>query len=136
LYFEIKYTESEFGKAKINVDKFANVYSKHLTTLNSQFHTSKMFFDNYQILRNLIHLGDNSFVTFVYPIENKGINSGANKVKTDFLIPRFHNNFLIATWENIFKSIKTNKLNDRLVNQMNEFEEKYFTIVLDCLTNS
>lgn len=125
LYFEIKYTEGEFGKAKINTDKFDSVYSKHLTALNSQFHTAQMFFDNYQILRNLIHIDDSAYVTFVYPLENDGINIGVNKVKTEFLIPRFHNNFLIITWDNIFKNIKTKNLNDRLSNQFNEFQEKY-----------
>lgn len=96
LHFEIKYTESKFGKADINLDKFNTVYSKFLQPLNSSFHNSQPFFDNYQILRNLIHIDDVSFVIFVYPQDNDGVSNEANRVKTDFLISNYHDHFFFS----------------------------------------
>lgn len=125
LHFEIKYTEGEFGKANINLDKFDNVYSKFLLPLNSSFHSSHPFFDNYQILRNLIHIDDTSFVIFVYPQDNDGVRSGANRVKTDFLVSNFHNHFFAATWEKLFDSVSTTTTNTQIKAQLADFKLKY-----------
>ncbi|NVN94690.1 MAG: hypothetical protein HXX18_05340 [Bacteroidetes bacterium] len=131
IYFEIKYTESEFGKAKNDkehIEKFNNVYSNFTKPLNDNFITSKPFFDNYQILRNLIHIDDNSFVVFVYPKDNKGISKGVHKVKTEFLTAKFQNHFFAETWEKLFESIYSKASNEKLKKQLTSFKEKYLPI--------
>lgn len=125
LHFEIKYTEGKYGKAEINSDKFDIVYSKFLTPLNSLFHSSQPFFDNYQILRNLIHIDDNSFVVFVYPQDNEGVRNGANRVKTDFLISKYHDHFFAATWDKLFYSVSTYTTNANIKTQLADFKNKY-----------
>ncbi len=125
LHFEIKYTEGEFGKAEINADKFDSVYSKFLQPLNSSFHNSQLFFDNYQILRNLIHIDNTSFVIFVYPQDNDGINRGADRVKTDFLISNYHNHFFAVTWEKLFDYVTTVTTIANIRTQLADFRNKY-----------
>ena len=127
LHFEIKYTEGGFGKAKINTDKFEGVYSKFLKPINSIFHRSQQFFDNYQILRNLIHIDDNSYVIFIYPQDNKGVSKGADKVKSDFLIPSFHDHFFSATWENLFANVSNSIVDSKLKTQFLDFKDKYLS---------
>lgn len=125
LHFEIKYTEGAFDKAKINYVKFDNVYSKFLKPLNNSFHSSQPFFDNYQILRNLVHIDENSFVVFVYPKDNDGVRNGADRVKTDFLSSNYHDHFFAATWEKLFDSVSTYTTNTSIKIQLSEFNEKY-----------
>lgn len=127
LHFEIKYTEGEFGKAEIDSDKFDSVYSKFLKPLNISFHSSQSFFDNYQILRNLIHIDDNSFVIFVYPQDNDGVSSGAARVKTDFLVPNYHDHFFAATWDKLFDCVSNPMTNTKFKTQLADFRNKYLS---------
>ncbi len=127
LHFEIKYTEGEFGKAKINSDKFDTVYSKFLHPLNSSFQSSQPFFENYQILRNLIHIDETSFVIFVYPQDNEGVSIGTNKVKTDFLISNYHDHFFAATWDKLFDHVSTSATNVNIKKQLSDFRNKYLS---------
>ena len=124
-YFEIKYTEGEFGKAKLDIDKLNKYYSKSLNSINTDLQKAEPFFTNYQILRNLVHIDDNSFVIFLYPKENTNIKKSADKVKMEFLIPKFHNNFYNVHWRNLFNNIAEKKGNEKLNKQFAEFEKKY-----------
>ncbi len=125
LYFEIKYTEGSFGKAIVNSNKFDNVYSKFLKPLNNSFHSEQEFFNNFQILRNLIHIDDNSFVVFVYPQDNRGIRRDAERVKSDFLNSTYHNNFFSVTWEMLFESVYSSTKNTTISKQLDDFKAKY-----------
>lgn len=125
LHFEIKYTEGGFGKAIINTDKFDNVYSKFLKPINSTFHSSQRFFDNYQILRNLVHIDDNSYVIFVYPIDNEAVRKDSDRVKTDFLNKNFHDHFFSTTWENLFANVSNSIVDNKLKTQFVDFKDKY-----------
>ncbi|MCO5252466.1 MAG: hypothetical protein M9949_13750 [Candidatus Kapabacteria bacterium] len=125
LHFEIKYTEEEFGKAKINSQKFDEVYSKFLRPLKPSFHDTRKFFSNYQILRNLIHIDDNSYVIFIYPEGNDKVRSGAERVKTEFLESNYHGHFFAATWDKLFVSVSNSTTNQSIQQQLSGFKEKY-----------
>lgn len=67
-FFEIKYTEGEFGKAKNDQDhssKYEAIYKDNMQPINKAYTTKEAFFNNYQIIRNLIHIGDNSYVVLI-----------------------------------------------------------------------
>lgn len=128
IHFEIKYTEDGFGKSVINSEKFKNLYSKFLQPLNPTFHSTEKFFESYQILRNLIHINDNSFVIFVYPLNNNSIFSIANRVKKDFLVSNYHDHFFHATWEKLFDDVSTTITNPNIKNQLIDFKEKYLSL--------
>jgi hypothetical protein len=129
-YFEIKYTEYEFGKAKYDdehIIKYQKVYESNLQNIRDKFKDLKLFFENYQIIRNLIHLNKNSYVVFVYPQENKKIHEGAEKAKTEILEESIKSNFRCLSWEKLVECIdKTNtKLPAKLQKNINDFKEKY-----------
>ncbi len=125
IYFEIKYTEEGFGKAKINETKFEEVYTKYLNPIAENLHDLKQFYNNYQILRNLIHIDENSYVIFIYPKDNIRIKKDAERVKTDFLRPLFKDHFYSLTWEECFEKVSGSILDSRLKSQLNDFKEKY-----------
>jgi hypothetical protein len=108
-YFEIKYTENRFGAKPENdrdedaIEKFESVYLPLLkeTVLPEHFDDPELFFDNYQILRNLVHLEANSYVVFIYPQGNHKIANDAENVKEKFLLPECFDNFFATTWEKI-----------------------------------
>ena len=125
LYFEIKYTEGEFGKAVINPDKFDTVYSNFLQPINPSFHTSQSFFENYQILRNLIHIDDSSYVIFVYPKDNDVVSKDADRVKSDFLTSNYHDHFFAVTWDKLFDHVLTSATNTNIKRQLADFKKKY-----------
>ena len=130
IYFEIKYTENGFGKdtqkdlekRKIKFDKY---YSNSLKSLNSLYHKEQSFSENYQILRNLIHIDENSYVVFLYPYDNYGIRSEAEKVKSDFLISDYHNHYFSVCWESFFEYILTSSIHKKTQCQLKDFKEKY-----------
>ncbi len=131
IYFEIKYTEPEFGKdtqksIEKRKKKFEKFYSNSLKSLNNLYHDSETFSSNYQILRNLIHVDDDSFVVFIYPQNNEGIKLGVERVKTDFLISSYHNHFFEICWENLFEFTSISVEDNEIKKQLNEFKEKYF----------
>lgn len=132
IYFEIKYTEYEFGKASKDanhLDKFETVYSKHLQAINSKFHSSLNFLEHYQILRNLVHIeDDNSLVVFIYPQENLKIKNAAEQVKMNMLIPKYKDNFFGISWESMFMTISNSSLNNNLKTQYCDFNTKYLSL--------
>lgn len=128
IFFEIKYTENEFGRAKDDpdhTDKFDNFYSKHLKPLNEKFKKKDEFLKNYQICRNLIHIENDCFVVFIYPKDNKKISEGAKKAKSEILINDFIDNFFPTTWETLFYNILKSTTETKLKSQLDEFRIKY-----------
>lgn len=85
IYFEIKYTEKEFGQAKNDYKHkaiFNSIYKPILLSgkvVNDDYKQRDVFLKNYQLLRNLIHIDEDSFVVFIYPEENIGIRKSAKK---------------------------------------------------------
>jgi hypothetical protein len=130
IFFEIKYTEGEFGKdSQKSLEKkkvkFEKYYSNSLKSLNDLYHNSETFSNDYQILRNLIHIDDNSYIVFIYPQNNEGIKLGAKKVKTDFLISSYHNHFLEIYWEDLIEFTSTSVKEENIQKQLIDFSEKY-----------
>jgi restriction endonuclease-like protein len=128
IYFEIKYTENDFGKAKIDknhTDKYDEIYSKFLNPINVSFQSREMFLNNYQILRNLIHIDKDSFVVFLYPNGNLKIRQGAEKAKKVILKKDFKNNFFPIEWEQIHKKISSLITDIKLRKHFVDFKDKY-----------
>jgi hypothetical protein len=77
IFFEVKYTEEGFGKAKADAEhsqKFREMYS-HLVDCSSEFlsrscQDEAFFLAHYQILRNFVHLDSSSYVVFLLPSAN------------------------------------------------------------------
>lgn len=128
-YFEIKYTEGEFGKAdndSRHTAKFEKVYQHMLEPLTEEYQTKSKFLQNYQILRNLIHIDKDSYVIFLYPDGNKKIKKQAEAAKMEMLAVDFKDHFFPITWEALFEKVTRSHIKEKLKDQYGEFSKKYF----------
>lgn len=130
-FFEIKYTENEFGKAKDDCDhnkKFKNVYSTGniFNPIQDEYREKELFFKNYQIIRNLIHVAADSFVVFLYPEGNSKIKQQALNAKNQILKKPYNEHLITIEWEELFKDVNDKVKSPDLQNQMKEFGKKYF----------
>ena len=129
IHFEIKYTEQDFGKAKQDVDhlgKYDIVYQNHCSVIDSRYSNCTDFLNYYQLMRNVIHVADNSYVVFLFPKNNIKIKQQAEFAKTTLVKPDFQKNIINCTWESLLDFADTSNLNSqRLVKQMDDFKEKY-----------
>lgn len=129
-FFEIKYTEYEFAKVKEDEehkDKFDYVYSQLLKPIRKEYQSMSFFLANYQLMRNLIHVGENSYVVFLYPEENQKIRFDAEKTKNEIVKLGFQSHVCPIEWESLHRYV-TNQIAKipSLKDQMEEFKLKYF----------
>jgi hypothetical protein len=134
-FFEIKYTEDAFGKAKSDTDhhnKFARTYESALNkceAIAEDFKSQEKFFSNYQIMRNLINISENSYVVFLYPEENEVILKAAQNAGKNMLKPDWSRHFIAYTWEQMIKSVISYMETEELKQYYKkDFYEKYLDI--------
>lgn len=129
IFFEIKYTEYAFGKAKkdiIHKEKYKSEYSNKCLNINENFSDQDSFLTNYQLLRNLIHISKDSYVILLHPKDNKRISKESRFAKFSLIKNEFQNHVIDLTWEELFDfSEKEIKDSENLKTQMFEFNEKY-----------
>jgi len=128
-FFEIKYTEYQFASApedEEHVIKYEKAYSNHLTAISKEFHGCQKFLGNYQLMRNLIHVGQNSYVIFIYPEDNIRIRREAEMAKNQIVTDEFRSNIRTVTWEDIFKKVSQRVSKGELKEHFAEFGRKYF----------
>lgn len=129
IHFEIKYTEQDFGRAINDVDhlrKYDLVYQNQCSVINSEYSNCKDFLNYYQLLRNVIHVSDNSYVVFLFPENNKKVKQQAEFAKTILVKPDFQQQVINRTWESLLDFIDTINLNSqRLTKNMDDFKKKY-----------
>ncbi len=129
-FFEIKYTEYDFGKAKndqSHVKKFNEIYKHKLGCINPEYAEMQSFFKHYQIIRNLIHVGKDKYVVFLYPEANKKIKESAAEAKEQILKSEFRSHLFDVHWEDIVAFVQSKVKENRLIENIKEFEEKYIT---------
>ena len=132
IYFEIKYTEQNFGKAKpddIHKGKFDDVYKKNLNSIDEKYQDRCKFLENYQILRNVICVSKDSYVVFLYPNNNTTIERQANHAKSDIVKEHLKNNVINLTWEKLLCVTEENIKNENVEKQIDDFREKYINIM-------
>jgi len=134
IYFEIKYTENGFGKVDFRKEKYHNKFNGVYENLLNQadvikppYRERKTFLDNYQIMRNLVHIDENSYIVFIYPEENKGIRSGAKMARDQIISSKWQNHFKAITWEAITEEIVYYVEDDKELKEyyLNRFNRKY-----------
>ena len=131
IYFEIKYTENKFGKTEKDerhLNKYKNIYEKEADkVIISKYNNDDCFFENYQIMRNLIHVSDkdnNKYVVFIIPEDNKLIYKQAKEAK-DFVKDKYKNNVKVLSWDNLYNIIKEQNFTGNLKKHFSEFKKKY-----------
>ena len=132
IYFEIKYTENEFGKTepdKEHIDKFHETYVpllKNNPSIKEDFKTEEKFLDNYQIMRNISHIAKNRYVIFIYPKDNIKVRRQALSARKEIIEDGWENHFILFTWEDIIEQIKCNLNHNELIEYyIKDFINKY-----------
>ncbi|NCB02470.1 MAG: hypothetical protein EOM67_09935 [Spirochaetia bacterium] len=131
IYFEIKYTETDFGRAKSDtnhIEKFYQVYKPLLDNnpyIRKECKTQDFFLKNYQIMRNIVHISEGNFVIFLVPEQNKNIYKQAKAVAEKILTDRESPLFRVALLEEWAKEL-TNIAGSNLQSYYTGFQEKYF----------
>lgn len=109
VFFEIKYTENNFGGAKKNdnhKEKYELVYKPLLEKAPCLNHTPefKEFAKFYQLYRNTIRIMDkNKHLILLYPKNNTTVNYEATTFIEDKIKERYRGNIHILYWEDIVK---------------------------------
>ncbi len=96
--------------------------------IKESFKTEDAFLNNYQIMRNLIHLGRDSYVVFIYPKANMGIRKAALSARKDIISDGWENHFILFTWEDLVERLKNSLDSKELINYYTkEFIYKYLS---------
>lgn len=129
VYFEIKYTEAEFGapekKNNSYPQKYYDKFEVYKSLIPSCFKdeykaNADYFLDHYQLMRNLIHLqSSNDFVVYLVPGENP-IISEAEEIKN--VLNSLQDNCKVVKWEDIITVVENEAL---LKDYYAEFKKKY-----------
>lgn len=114
VFFEIKYTENEFGAEPINEKrrkKYESIYRQMIENCACLRLVPSMdeFFKSYQLFRNTIRLTRNNwrneFVVFLFPKANKAVMDDYLAFKERFLTDQYHDHIKAVFWEDITSSM-------------------------------
>lgn len=129
IFFEIKYTEDGFGRAKndsSHKNKIQHVYDK--MAKNSKYFKSGItdqedFLKNYQIYRNLMYIqNEKDYVVFIYPFDNDNLHVQLKNILSENKYP----NAINLDWKKIcLDIINYAKENKELSDYYTEFQRKY-----------
>jgi hypothetical protein len=131
LYVEVKYTEDGFGAAVKDAEhkeKFQKTYAALLR--ESEFllplcADETVFLENYQILRNLVHISDTSTVVFLYPGANESIARHAAHARDAFLTERGRERLRLVLLEDLVRYLESNADTPALAAYYSRFKAKY-----------
>ncbi|WP_341201163.1 PGN_0703 family putative restriction endonuclease [Planomicrobium okeanokoites] len=136
IFFEIKYTESGFGKqnaSEVYQEKYEGVYKERLTgklRIGTDNYDSLM--KNYQLLRNISYVDatDQSLLVIIYPEGNLKLKKEYEDLLNNVIDPDLHKNMQLITWENLWKDLMESLASSptfpqRLRDQYILFGEKY-----------
>jgi hypothetical protein len=137
IYVEIKYTEDNFGVAKLDEshrEKYTHVYKDKLAGLiKSQYNNVENVLKNYQLMRNTSYLNcsNKDLFIMVYPKWNNSSDKSAKAFIDNMITENVSGLIKIIYWEdlinNAIKIINIDKY-PRLHNSLLEIDRKYFQI--------
>lgn len=130
-FFEIKYTEGDFGSAKDDDShnkKWNSIYRVLIESspvLKQRVIDKKEFFKNYQLVRNIVHVQDlqKDYVVFLVPEETlykKAETFIKKAIKEDAL-----GNVRVIGWKEVLEAVKNDP---QLASYYAEFKKKYLDL--------
>lgn len=114
IYFEIKYTESEFGAEPINDrrrEKYDSIYIQMIDNCVclKRRPTIEEFFKSYQLFRNTIRLTKdnwkNEHIIFLFPKENKAVLDEYRIFEEQFILEQYRDHVKAVYWEDLVESM-------------------------------
>jgi len=96
--------------------------------IRKEYADRRVFLKNYQILRNLLHIDDNSHIVFVYLRDNGTMTDKIEEIRECMLTEQYKDRFKYIDWHSFFEkvTVKLDFANDeRLKRHYDEFRMKY-----------
>ena len=129
VFFEIKYTERGFGKAKkdkAHKDKYDNFYRTKISECpaikDSINKFDDYFINNYQLIRNVIRVtNENKSVVFLYDENNEIVKSQLNEFVKDNIV-ELKENIIGVTWQKMVEKLESE--------HQEQFRTKYLNYVV------
>lgn len=132
VYVMSKYTDGCYGKALDEefTKKYEETYKPLLEKsgiIKEEFKTEKFFLENYNFMRSLVHLSEDSYLLVIYPRENWQIREKALKVEEEILNEGFKEHYIPVVWEDLLDHL-IDKMRNYDVARFYEswFKDKYF----------
>jgi len=132
VYVISRYTNGCYGRAKDEdfVGKYEETYKPLLEKseiIKEEYKNEKSFLENYNFMRSLIHLSEDSYLLVIYPRENWRIRDKALKVEEDILNEGFKEHYIPVVWEDLL-DLLIDKMRNNDVARFYEvwFKDKYF----------
>ena len=131
VFFEVKYSENGFGKARADddhKDKFKATYKTLVD--NSEFLTEAcreeaFFLKHYQILRNLVHITSTSNVVFLFLSANLTVKRQALKAHAEILTAAGKKRMKIVFLEDFVAFLEGHTNHPQLARYYGHFRDKY-----------
>lgn len=115
IFFEVKYTEKDFGKATHHSQEKYDFYKDKIKSRLGFDVTTEELKKYYQLFRNSIRISDNNYVVFLYPAANTEIAARYKEFK----------DFMMGKGIKMPNHVKVLLLEDCSSYVDNEFNEKY-----------
>lgn len=132
VYVMSKYTDGCYGKALDEefTKKYEETYKPLLEKsgiIKEEFKSEKFFLENYNFMRSLVHLSEDSYLLVIYPRENWQIREKALKVEEEILNEGFKEHYIPVVWEDLLDHL-IDKIRNYDVARFYEswFKDKYF----------
>lgn len=110
VYFEIKYTESEFGTTskKTPDETYCEIFKKHHSDIKISFENYKK---HYQLVRNASLAGNGNYTVFLIPQKNETLISQLSDF--ELCVDNYNqikSNLRIVYWEDLLKNFPNNEI--------------------------
>lgn len=131
IFFEVKFTENGFGKAKPDDEhkkKFKETYlplverSKYL---NEDCRKESFFLGHYQLLRNLVHVDYSNYVVFLFPSANNKAMKETEEMTQHILNDLGRSMVRVVFLEELVAWLKTKNKSGSLSQYYSSFRGKY-----------
>jgi len=131
IFFEVKFTENGFGKAKPDDEhkkKFKETYlplverSKYL---NENCRNESFFLGHYQLLRNLVHIDYSSYVVFLFPSANHKAKKEVEEMYQHILNDLGRSMVRVVFLEELIAWLETKNKSGSLSQHYSSFRGKY-----------
>ena len=131
VFVEVKYTEDGFGRAENDYEhqaKFQKTYLplvKGSRFLTEECQDQKFFLEHYQILRNLIHINESSYVVLLFPSANGVVAQEAAFAREKLLNDAGRPKLKIVFLEELVSFLEARVIGGSLEDYYRAFRTKY-----------
>jgi hypothetical protein len=131
IFFEVKYTEHGFAKAKKDEEhkqKYKDTYRPllHRSVYLADICQDETFFLNhYQVLRNLVHIGETKQLVLLFPAGNSAVRSEADRAFKEFLTDAGRSKVKIVLLEDLLSYFESECSQRPIAHYYDMFRRKY-----------